>query len=106
MRYSPSQIEWMEAQDETPKVLLDRPHLDQENVEVWRAFWFLHPGRPAGFDANAIPLTEIIAFWRDVAGVTDPDALEEKVYLIRVMDLAWLDEHQSRREKKRAAKGK
>lgn len=74
---------------------MERPELEDENIETWEAFWLLCVSRPAGMEPGAIPLTEIIAYWRDIARVTDPDVLGEKTRLIRAMDVVWLKEQKN-----------
>lgn len=81
----------MEEQPEPPKVLLNKPDLYDDLIPIWESFWFLHPARPAGMDVGAIPLTEIIAYWREVVGVASRSELTEKVRLVRAMDKAFLE---------------
>jgi len=41
-------------------------------------------------EVGAIPLTEIIAYWRDVVGVISRTDLAEKVRFVRAMDETFL----------------
>lgn len=81
----------MEEQPEAPNPLKSRPELYDDLVPVWEAFWFLHSSRPVGMDVGAISLTEIIAYWRELHGVSGRSDLVEKVHLIRAMDMKFLE---------------
>jgi hypothetical protein len=80
----------MEEQPEPPKPLAERPELYLDLHPVWECFWFLHPSRPMGMEAGAIPLTEIIAYWRDAYGILDQADLAEKIRLVRCLDNVFL----------------
>lgn len=80
----------MEEQPEPPGPLLNKPDLYEDLIPVWESFWFLHLSRPVGMEVGAIPLSEIIAYWRDIVGVGSRLELAEKVNLVRIMDETFL----------------
>tara|TARA_R110000751_G_scaffold10671_3_gene38653 strand:- start:2446 stop:2706 length:261 start_codon:yes stop_codon:yes gene_type:complete len=81
----------MEEQPEAPNPLRNRPELYDDLAPVWEAFWFLNSSRPIGMEAGAIPLSEIIAYWRELHGLTARSDLVERVHLIRAMDTKFLE---------------
>lgn len=82
------------------KPIANKPTLDPHNRDVWEAFWTLHISRPVGMDVGAIPLAEIVTYWRDVMGVADPDHRNELIDLTRIMDVAFLTWHRETQKQK------
>lgn len=78
----------MEEQAEPPDALKNRVELFEDLVPVWDAFWFLSGSRT---ENGTIPVSEMVAYLRDVRGEKDKDALQEKVTLIRAIDLKFLE---------------
>lgn len=70
-----------------PQAIVNRPEVPEELSTVWEAFWFLHSTRPTGMAIGAIPLSEMLAYWR---AVTPTDFVAEKVILLRAMDNHYL----------------
>jgi hypothetical protein len=86
----------MEEQDEPPGPLAQLEEIYPDLVPIWECFWFLHPSRPTGMDVGAIPLSEIVTYWKEVGLVSDQEDLREKVRLVRVMDTEFLNHHRSK----------
>jgi hypothetical protein len=80
----------MEAQDDPPQELVDRPTLHADLAPVWEAFWILNSSRASSMSVGAIPLSEITSYWKDLIGVSDRTSLWEKVSLVRKMDEQYL----------------
>jgi len=77
----------MEALDKTPEALLNKPEVLPHLFPIWEAFWFLHPSRPQGMAPGAIPLTEMISYFRLMGLTVD---LPGKVLLLRSLDVEFL----------------
>ncbi len=86
----------MEEQEKAPAPLARKLELYDDLIPVWECFWFLHPSRPMGMDIGAIPLSEIVIYWKEVGLVADQDDLIEKVRLIRSMDTEFLNYHRGK----------
>ena len=80
----------MEMQAEPPLALQQMPRLYPDLRAIWEAFWFLHSSRPVGMSVGAIPLSEIVTYWRSLDFVLDDDDFQMKVKLIREMDTVYL----------------
>jgi len=71
-------------------VLETRPELYDDLAWAWRGFLELTAGRSQGFAPNPIPMTEIEA-WLRVNEITDMEAKQDFVALVRAMDAEWFD---------------
>jgi hypothetical protein len=60
----------------------------EDAEKYWNAFWFLNPSRNSAFDIGAIPLVEIVAYFKEVSWTND---LEQATSLIRTMDTEFMD---------------
>lgn len=80
----------MEEQEDNPN-LPQKPELYDDLVPIWECFWFLSPARPQGMDLGAIPLSEIVTYWKEIGGVTSQTALNENVRLVRILDNEFLE---------------
>jgi hypothetical protein len=78
----------METQPEPPKPLKEKPDLYDDLIPVWESFWFL---RSSIENVKGIPLTESIAYWKNVIGINDQVLLSEKISLIHAMDSAFVE---------------
>jgi hypothetical protein len=79
----------MEDQEDNPKVP-PKPEIYDDLLPIWNCFWFLSPARPQGMDIGAIPLSEIVTYWKTIGGVTSLTDLNERTRLVRVLDEAFL----------------
>ena len=79
----------MEEQEDNPN-LPPRPEIYDDLIPVWECFWFLSPARPQGMDLGAIPLSEIVTYWKDIFGVILTADFIEKTRLVRVLDEEYL----------------
>lgn len=73
-----------------PDILSERPELTQWCVPYWNAFQRLSGSRPIGMAAGSIPLSEIVAYCT-LYGISDPNDIDDLVYVIGEMDSEWLD---------------
>jgi len=69
---------------------MERPELSRWAMPYREAFTRLSGSRPVSMGgAGAIPLSEILSYCR-LYGISDPDEIDDLVYLIGVMDGEWL----------------
>ncbi len=105
MKYS-DKLDFLEGRlaetGKADKPLLEQPELTLALNAIWEGFWFLSPSRPVGFAAGAIPLSEIVVYWRDLRGVRSQDDLERCVELVRRLDTAFLTHHAEQQRQKDA----
>ena len=80
----------MEEQETYSEKIPEKPELYADLIPIWECFQFLSPARPIGMELGAIPLSEIVAYWKDVVGVLSQDDLKEKVSLVRAVDEEYL----------------
>ena len=78
----------MEAQPEAPRPLRDRPVLLPDLVPIWDAFVFLGASR---MENRAIPLAEIMSYFRDFMGEDNRDTIQRNVRYIRALDQEFCD---------------
>ncbi len=67
---------------------------------MWQAFWALSPSRAVGMDVGAIPLSEVVAYFK-LTGLADPELREDYARFIRAMDAAFLDWHHQQQKARR-----
>lgn len=80
----------MEEQEAFSERVPETPEIYPDLAPVWEAFEFLSPSRPQGMSLGAIPLTEIVAYWKEIGGVLNQADLNEKVRLVRRLDDVYL----------------
>lgn len=73
----------------TPKALLNAPNLHGSAKEVANAYRIMAKGRSAGFAANPIPLSEIVAFTQLFGPPSVP--IDVLVTLVEKMDDKYLE---------------
>ncbi len=76
------------AAGKTPKALQERPELDERLHAYWETFWTLHPSRPIGMNAGAIPVRDIIEYLR-LTGLTTDAELRRGIRLVGALDIEW-----------------
>lgn len=79
----------MEEQEVSEK-FPEAPELYQDLEPIWECFLFLSPSRPQGSSVGAIPLSEIVTYWREIGGIKDRETLNEHVALIHALDVEYL----------------
>jgi|TARA_Y100000310_G_C20704101_1_gene833179 hypothetical protein len=94
----------MEEQAEAPKALQEKPELYADLIPVWECFLALSPARPQGMDLGAIPISEIVTYWKEIGRVFEHTDLIEKTYLIQAMDAVFLHEMRAKAERERKSK--
>ena len=78
----------MEAQDEPPKPLKERPELYEDLTSVWESFWFL---RTSLENVKGIPITSTVSYLKNVIGIENQVLLSENISLIHAMDTAFVE---------------
>lgn len=63
---------------------------------LWTAYWFLSSCRPSGYGAGAIPLSEIVTYWKELQGVYDLEELNILVGIIKAMDIVFLKDQSTK----------
>jgi hypothetical protein len=94
----------MESQAAEPRALQNRPELFPDLRSVWESFWFLHSARPVGMSVGAIPLADIVTYWRTLECVIDDDDFQAKVRLVRELDSEYLRWQRKQEETKDGAR--
>lgn len=81
----------MESQLEAPGALKKRGQLYPDLRPIWDAFWFLNSSRATGMSVGAIPLNEMVTYWRDMVGVKSRTELFDNIKLLQKMDATYLE---------------